>query len=298
MAQPESLRGDEWSKKTARMVLPLLVAYAQEARPITYGELGREATQRGWSHYVMPLAYRYVAGAIGFSIEETEVEWGEPIPPLNALIINEGTGLPGKGVDTFIKAYLCQMGSKRKLNAAQRHSIIEEIHKDIYNYENWDKLLSYYNLKKPPRLRTLKKENRKTRYNWSDEGESQEHKNLKRYVATHPECIGLPSNSKSTEEFLLPSADKVDVHFRSEGWEIAVEVKSFKSNDDDLRRGIFQCIKYREILRALRRTEEKIPQVKSLLVIERPLPRELSDIAATLKVRRAVVNLNNIRPTR
>ncbi len=293
MSQPETLCGDEWSKKTARKVLPLLVAYAQAARPITYGELSHEVTQRKWSHYVMPLAYRYVAETIGSSLEETEEEWGEPIPPINALVVNENTGLPGKGVDTFLKAYLRQTGSKRKLTAAQRQSIVEEIHKDIYNYGDWGRLLSHYNLKKPPKLHTDKKEKRKTSYNWSNEGESQEHKNLKRYVATHPECIGLPSHSKSTEEFLLPSADKIDVHYKSEGWDIAVEVKSVKSNDDDLRRGIFQCIKYREVLRAFRRTEGEIPQVKSLLVIERPLPSELVDIATIIKVRCEVVNLTN-----
>lgn len=291
MSQPDSLRGDEWSKKTARKVLPLLVAYAHAARPITYGELSRETTQRKWSHDVMPLAYRYVAGAIGFSLEETEEEWDEPIPPINALIVNDNTGLPGKGVDTFLKAYLRQTGSKVKLTAAQRQSIIEEIHKDIYNYSNWGKLLSHYNLKKPPKLRNGGKKKKQTSYNWSNEGESQEHKNLKRYIATHPESIGLPSNSESTEEFLLPSADKVDVHFQSEGWDVAVEVKSVKSNDDDLRRGVFQCVKYREVLRALRRTEGEIPQVKSLLVVERPLPSELVDIATTLKVRCVVVNL-------
>jgi len=292
MTLPGALRGDEWSKKTARKVLPLLVAYAQSAKPVTYGELGREATRRKWSHYVMPIAYRYVAGNIGFALEETEEEWGEPIPPINALVVNEDTGLPGKGVDTFLKAYLRQTGSNKKLTFAQRQSIVEEIQKDIYNYTEWDRLLSHYNLPQAPKLGSDgQKKKKKTAYNWSNEGESDEHKALKKFVAAHPECIGLVSTSKSKKEFLLPSADKIDVHFWSDGWDIAVEVKSVKSTDDDLRRGIFQCVKYREILRALRRTEGEIPQVRSLLVTERRLPDELVDIASVLNVRWDVVNI-------
>lgn len=292
MSLPDALIGDEWSKKTACNVLPLLVAYAQSARPITYGELSRETTRRNWSHYVMPLAYRFVAGAIGYALEETEEEWGEPIPPINALIINEATGLPGKGVDNFLKAYLHQGDSNRKLTVANRQSIVEEIHKDIYNYTGWDRLLSHYKLKNPPKLQAERNKKKGIiTYKWSNEGESIEHKELKRFVATHPEIVGLGPASKSTEEFLLPSADRIDVHFSSEGWDIAVEIKSVRSTDDDLRRGIFQCVKYREILRALRRIENEIPQVRSLLVTQRNLPDELVEIASILKVQWKTVNI-------
>jgi hypothetical protein len=245
----------------------------------------------------MPLAYRYVAGTIGYALQETETEWQKPIPPINALVVNEATGLPGKGVDSFLKAYLRQTETKTKLTPTQRESIVEEIHKDIYNYSDWDRLLSHYKLRRPPILHPEKKKRRKTpRYGWSNEGESQEHKDLKKYVSTHPGCIGLPAKCAGSEEYLLPSADRIDVYFENDGWDTAVEVKSVRSNDDDLRRGVFQCVKYRELLRALRRTEGEIPQVKSLLVTERELPRKLAEIATMLKVPWKVVNLTRIWP--
>lgn len=294
MALPDALQGEEWSKATARKVLPLLVAYANAAEPVTYGGLSEEVTRRKWSHYVMPLAYRYVAGAIGFGLEETEEEWGEPIPPINALVINEATGLPGKGVDLFLRSYLRQTGSRERLTQAQRQSIIEEIHKDIYNYSDWDRLLKHYRLPSPPTIKSkTKKKKPKYSYSWSNEGESQEHKDLKRYVRKNPSVVNVSQKAIAKEEYLLPSADKIDVHFEESDWDIAVEVKSVRSNDDDLKRGIFQCVKYREILRALRRTEGFIPQVRSLLVTERELPSELKKIASTLKVQWIVVNLTN-----
>src|SRR5699024_9506067 len=96
----------QWAKVTARGVLPLLVAYAHAAKPVTYGRLNDEATRRKLSHHVMPLTYRYVGGAIGSALRETAKEWGESIPPINALIVNASTGQPGDGVDTFLKTYL------------------------------------------------------------------------------------------------------------------------------------------------------------------------------------------------
>ncbi len=121
MPLPESLQGDFWTPAIAKKLLPLLVSYAEACRPVTYGELSQEAIRRGWSHYVMPIAYRYAAGAIGYAIEETEEEWDEPIPPLNALVINENTGLPGKGVDYFLKTYLRQTGSNKRITPQQRN---------------------------------------------------------------------------------------------------------------------------------------------------------------------------------
>lgn len=292
MALPEALQGKEWSKVTARKVLPLLVAYAHSAMPLTYGELSKEATRRKWSHYVMPLAYRHVVGAIGFGLEETEEEWGEPIPPINALVINESTGLPGKGVDLFLKTYIRQTGSKRRITRSQRESIVEEIHKDIFNYPYWGRLLKHYGLSEPPKLRSSPApKNHKPNYGWSSEGESQEHKDLKLHVLKNPDCIGVSTKAVAMEEYLLPSADKIDVYFEEGDWDIAVEVKSIRSNDDDLKRGIFQCVKYREVLRALRRTEGRIPQVKTLLVTEREINSELREIASTLRIPWMVVDL-------
>ena len=286
------MKGEEWTKVTARKVLPLLVAYANAAEPVTYRGLSEEAIHRNWSHYVMPVAYRYVAGAIGFGLAETEREWGEPIPPINALVVNEATGLPGKGVNIFVRSYLRQTGSKKRLTQAQRQSIIEEIYKDIYNYAGWNRLLRYYGLPNPPKITSTAQNKKPTpNYSWSNEGESREHKNLKEYVRKNPRIANVSSKAIATAEYLLPSADEIDVHFEEGDWDIAVEVKSARSNDDDLKRGIFQCVKYREILRALRRTEGFVPQARSLLVTERELPNKLKIIASTLKVPWIVVNL-------
>ena len=294
MPLPESLQGDEWSSSTARKILPLLVSYAEACQPVTYGQLSQEVIRRKWGHYVIPLAYRTAAGAIGEALEETENEWGEPIPPINALVVNATTGLPGKGVDYFLTNYLDATHRSKKLTKEQRQSVVEEIHKDIFNYNHWHRLLQHYGLENPPPLdkKTKNRQIKRTQYNWSGEAESDAHKRLKAYVSKHPELVELPKTAApGLTEYLLPSADKVDILFSDNDWRIAVEVKSINSNDDDLRRGLFQCVKYRELLRAEQRIEGVIPQAKAILVTERRLPKSLSHEAQLLKVPFVIVTL-------
>lgn len=295
MRLPESLQGDSWMPTIARKLMPLLVSYAEACRSVTYGELSQEAIERGWSHYVKPIAYRYPAGAIGYAIEESKKEWDEPIPPLNALVVNEKTGLPGKGVDYFLKTYLRQIGSNRRITPQKRQATVEAIHKDIFNYPGWRKLLKHYSLRIPPKVPIPPaKTKRKGKYNWSGEAESEAHKKLKMFVANNPWVVKLPRTTpRGEQEYPLPSADKIDVLFQSGPWDVAIEVKAANANDDDLKRGIYQCIKYRELLRAMMRVNGEIPQARALLVTERDLPDEHQQIASTLKVKWIKVDLTS-----
>ncbi|MBN1906964.1 MAG: hypothetical protein JW927_17935 [Deltaproteobacteria bacterium] len=256
--------------------------------------MSKEVIDRKWGHYVMPIAYRYAAGAIGYAIETTESEWGEPIPPPNSLVVNEATGLPGKGIDYFIKNYLDISKSRKRFTKAERQSIVEAVHKEIYNYTGWRKLLQSYDLLRPPFLTgsSLRKKIEIRKYNFGGEAESDAHKRLKAYVCGHPELLELPEKiSHSVQEYVLPSSDRIDVLFLHDDWFYAVEVKAANANNDDLRRGIFQCVKYRELLRAEQRTNGHIPRARAVLVTERSLPSNLVKEAKLLQVPFVKVNL-------
>ena len=71
------------------------------------------------------------------------------------------------------------------------------------------------------------------------------------------------------------SGDKVDVMFIAHDKFRAVEVKSLKSNDDDLKRGIYQCVKYREVKSAEIAPYEA--DVEAILVVEPELPLGLRE---------------------
>jgi hypothetical protein len=73
-------------------------------------------------------------------------------------------------------------------------------------------------------------------------------------------------------EVPLLSGDRIDCSFDSGDRIAVVEVKSWISNEDDLIRGIFQCIKYRAVMEAM--TYDRAVKVDAVLVTEGPIPSE------------------------
>jgi hypothetical protein len=107
-------------------------------------------------------------------------------------------------------------------------------------------------------------------------GESEDHRRLKKYVAAHPEIVGLPANLKRGEtEFGLPSADCIDVLFKNGPAWIGAEVKSVISSEDDIVRGMFQCIKYRALIEASQKYQLEAVNARVVLVLGKPLPAKL-----------------------
>lgn len=78
--------------------------------------------------------------------------------------------------------------------------------------------------------------------------------------------------------------------FTHQGTFRAVEVKSIRSSDDDLRRGIYQCVKYREVKRA--ETYPYEADIEAILVTERKLPSELQERARQLGIKTKCVAVN------
>ena len=70
-----------------------------------------------------------------------------------------------------------------------------------------------------------------------------------------------------------------------------VEVKSHISNETDLKRGLFQCVKYRAILRACRSLEGGGYEADARLALEGSLPKALIPVRNTL----GVTVIENIR---
>ncbi len=189
------------------------------------GKLDSEVVNRGLGHHVMVVQYGYPAGAVGSALIETGEEWGEAIPPLNALVVNKKYNLPGDGVNWFLDEYYEPEKHTDEMTIEEKRAIVEEIHEDIFSYEYWDELL---------------------------------------------EEIVFKNNYKYT----------------------AVEVKSIKSNDNDLNRGIFQCIKYQALLRAEQKALLIPPTARAILVTEKRLPTSLRNLADILGIKVMVCKIN------
>lgn len=298
MPLPKALQGERWTEKTARKVLPLIIWCAKNGHTITYGQLDREVVARNWGHHVMSVVYGHPAGAIGNALIETEKEWGQPIPPLNAIIVNATTGLPGKGVNYYLQRWIESDKNVDNMSLDERRAVVEEIHADIFPYEYWDDILEKYELEEitdglSPEDMIEDEISQPLRGGWSNEGESEEHKNLKNFVVNNPRIIGLEDNFlKGQTEYQFASSDKADIVFDNGRRLIGVEVKSILSNDADLNRGIFQCVKYQSLLRAEQKASNIPPTARAILVTENQLPISLQNLADILGIKVITYKVN------
>ncbi len=122
-------------------------------------------------------------------------------------------------------------------------------------------------------------------HKYGSSGESAEHRLLKEFISNNPSEIGLYNpNLTGSMEYMLPSLDSIDILFEDEKEWIAVEVKSIRSGKEDLKRGLYQCIKYRALMRAVERVSGSARPGKAMLALEGVLPRDLMQINNVLNI--------------
>src|SRR5260370_28063167 len=79
----------------AEKILPILVRQAQAEEPITYGDLAQEAGLKS-------PRLGSVLGYIGENLIKLGKENNREIPPIQCLVVNKSTRLPGEGIGWFI----------------------------------------------------------------------------------------------------------------------------------------------------------------------------------------------------
>lgn len=125
---------------------------------------------------------------------------------------------------------------------------------------------------------------------YNGRGEGPEHKKLKEYVCSH--CAEVlrdhfsdVENVEGKKERELRSGDRVDVTASNMSTVWHIEVKSKISSRSDIERGLYQCIKYKAVGKAMERTRPTPRKVKSVLVVGKAMPNQLKDLARKLRVR-------------
>jgi hypothetical protein len=266
------LDGDKLYQERARAALPLLVRQAAAAKPIFYSALAEELGMPN------PRNLNYVLGSIGQAMVRLSKKWKTKVPPIQCLVVNKATGLPGEGIGWF----LITKEDFGKLPLRRRREIVQAELQHIYAYPHWDEVLEELEL--DPAETDFTNEVIKAAGGFGG-GESAAHKRLKEYVAKNPHVIGLPkSTPEGTTEYGLPSGDFLDVSFKYKKSWVAVEVKSKVSDQADIVRGIFQCVKYQAVLDAVLLSESKAQDANAILVLESALPAHLLPLCNLLGV--------------
>lgn len=269
--------GQALYQQRARAALPILVRQAHSRKPIFYKDLANELGMPN------PRNLNYVLGSIGTTLNEiSDSHYLEDIPHIQSLVINQHKQLPGDGFDGFLSTRLKKYQS---LSLEQKRSYLGGYWQDIYAYPLWFDVLKACNLK-PAQDSVQEVISNAAKGKTGGGGEGDEHRKLKEYVAKNPSKVDLPAAFKPGKtEVGLPSGDRVDILFETPKQQVAVEIKSYISSNEDLIRGLFQCVKYQAVLEAKRGFDMTQNTVETVLVIGCHLPKCLYPLKNSLGVK-------------
>lgn len=267
----EPMSGDKLYQQRARAALPILIRQALANKPIYYGDLADELLMPN------PRNLNYVLGSIGRTLNNLSIEWNEEIPPIQCLVLNQHTGLPGEGVGEF----LANQADYGRLSRTQQRRLVDAALYKVFTFQKWHQVLSALDLQPVSTCFS----DVITQASTAFEGESYEHRALKEYIAHNPAILNLPQIAGPGEmEHKLPSGDALDVFFDYHDEHIGVEVKSHLSPLPDIVRGLFQCVKYQAVLEARQAAQGLLQQARAVLILGQPLPAELFPLKNVLGI--------------
>lgn len=295
-------QGQEWSPVYARHSLPVLVSWIEQQRgkpdldiqEFSYKDLAQAVGQPNHAHPI-----HESLGILGFALQELEAEQKPGlgvIPPIQLLVWSKGEGSPGDDGFNFLGISKQELATMSK---ALRQATARHVRATILDYPHWRRVLAELGLKAIsldlPAARNVVAANA-TR---GGGGEGQYHAALKRYLAENYWVLGLSGEHRATLEHGMLSGDIADLMLDgvASNRRVCVEVKSRISDEADLIRGLFQCVKYKAVLRAQERYEAARSadyasrEIITILATECPLAPALVALARLIDVPVKVVNI-------
>jgi hypothetical protein len=280
-------------------VLQYLLPIVAANSTITYGHIAKRLqVDLRIGGRVFPT---HVGGVVGALVGTLQERISPDIPLINVLVVDQDTGAPGDGVDGFLRDRY-RLG-RRRMTEVRKTELVAQAAHEVYAYsvEGWsDVYLRCFGGPAPAvepvtliagserdgnELTPIGKR--------GGEAESIEHRALKSFVLENPHSVGIRSQlDRAQAELLLLSGDEVDVYFEGEDGVHLVEVKSRRSDWNDLQRGIYQCIKYREVFKAQRRSVMPNLNVVTTLAVETKPPSDIRELAKLHGVKLKVVDIS------
>ena len=254
-----------------------LIHAAKRRSSLTYGEAKRRLETELDFDPIFPPMMGLPAGALMNRILRVRSD----CPLLNILLVRQRDGMPGDGAGSFMANYLGRpklaKDGYRDRRPRKWRAACEEIATDVYAFGEWDQVYREAFGQRLPAA-TLPEGTERDGISRARSGEGPNHRALRLWVRKNPGRIRRDFRHFHTDtEVLLDSADRVDVVYYGRTLTVVLEVKSVDSDDMDLRRGVFQCIKYRAVMAAMDIRSKS--QVVPVLVTQTPLPGDLAKLA-------------------
>jgi hypothetical protein len=271
----DDIFGDKLYQQRAREALPILIRQAMVSQKITYSDLAIELKMPN------PRNLNFVLGLIGNILLKLSEEWKEDIPPIQSIVVNKQTEMPGEGINWFIKNKK-QYGES---TLSEKRQLLMEMLNNVFHYTKWFDVLEKLQLMENNNSAiTFKKIIGKNKSKQYGSGESEDHKQFKLLISENQKLIGLNGFAKGELEHIFPSLDAIDVYFSNNDMVVGVEVKSKISDVNDILRGLFQCKKYEALIEAENSVNGIRKQIIVILVLENEFPNDLIPIKNVLSV--------------
>ena len=258
------------SQELVGQIIPILVGWAK------YG-----LTNKTYGDLIHALGYTRYSG-IGDQLGNVETVMrelrkmtGEEVPTLNALVKTPKEGIPSDGFDFVYPNY-------NGLTLSEKLVFVAGINEKALNYQKWDWVLDQLGLQ-PSKIITEQELEAISIHGGG--GEGKEHKAIKEFVYNNPESLGLTGVNRKETEYPLPSGDRLDVYFETSDCRYAIEVKPSTSPDDDITRGIFQCVKYKAVMEAVRKVEYGRYAISALLIVAGSMSDRNKQLAEALEIK-------------
>lgn len=258
------------SQELVSQIIPILVGWAK------YG-----LTNKTYGDLIHALGYTRYSG-IGDQLGNVETVMrelrkmtGEEVPTLNALVKTPKEGIPSDGFDFVYPNY-------NGLTLSEKLVFVAGINEKALNYQKWDWVLDQLGLQ-PSKIITVQELEAISVHGGG--GEGKEHKAIKEFVYNNPDSLGITGVIRKETEHPLPSGDRLDVYFETSDCRYAIEVKPSTSPEDDITRGIFQCVKYKAILEAMRKVDYGRYAISSLLIVAGSMSDRNKQLAEALEVK-------------
>ena len=295
---------DDLRQHGAPPMARLLIKAAKDRSSVTYGEaMQRLRSEIGFSK-LFPFRMGIAAGEMMKRIHQARPD----CPPLTILLVGKRDRLPGSRAGEFMAEHLNQPKLAepgfRKSNPENWRSAYERTAKDVHDFGDWDRAYEAAFGPRPDAASQSEGAEKTDIHNPEDRrlhdsaqsegverdgirhgrmGEGSNHKALWHWVKANPDRVCPDFKEFRTyTEVILESADSVDVVYRGPDSILVMEVKSIDSNETDLRRGVFQCTKYRAVMEAMETigfvNKHSNRQVIPVLVTQSPLPDDLADL--------------------
>lgn len=271
--------------------LELLLRGAGDGKRVTYGVIADHLASKLAIPKVFSTHIGTVAGAL---MHRIHVDYPDA-PLINMLVVNVGNWEPGDGGDGFLAEWYGLTIAQLLRN---REKYVQQAINEVKAYDKWPEV--YETIFKRPFIPMAGTED----YEPDGQGdnprftnfgpESEDHKRLKAHIRDNPSAIGIRGKvSRARNEAPLLSGDRMDVEFLIGARRVGVEVKSWRSGNADLERGIYQCVKYRAVMIAECGFGDDDADCEAILVTERELPFALKSLARQLKVRWHCIKVND-----